>query len=564
MSLLLTASTLLAALQEPAPERVIVPPSTVLVPGGNTTIGSTREEILALLKEAPQHQPKVRSFDAETPQHRLNVPDFHLMVTEVTNEQFLAFVVATGFPPPILWADKAALTRAHVEHARAEQEKIDAAERENRQPPERTPLDETAWWERNWSKLDWRMPEELQLAPVVYVDHAEALAYCHWAGMRLPSEVEFQRAVRGNGKDPYPWGEEWMERVPRPGCEAAPPRAALSDVGGLNAPVAVGSYPAGISEQGVFDLIGNVWEWTSSRYAPFAGFEANEYRVGKGRDDVLTPTAIWDDELRIAAGGSFEMDHWVARATVRRGTSRSEKTLGLGFRCAATARAGLDTAGLILESHVPRAAARVKELAWASERAFGIDSWTCSASSAPGAPPGYAVVHGYRHVVFVPVEKLSESQPEPLARASLIAPFPFGLLSTSERLLAPALEPGLYLLSYRAAGRAPRERLEPDQVLQVNAIESVVDVEHESVLFHDAYSGELVASRPVALCEFDDAEDPGSFSFGSEVVSEDAGSAPVGRLALDACVDSSLRGRVLRVVLELEIDSEAAASSWRR
>ena len=104
--------------------------------------------------------------------------------------------------------------------------------------------------EAPWDKL----PTDLRL-PVTGVRLAEADAYCAWRhpnGGRLPTEDEWEAAARGYGGRKYPWGSDWKPNV--------------ANVGGT-APVPVGSYPGGKTlEGGVEDLIGNVWEWTSTEH----------------------------------------------------------------------------------------------------------------------------------------------------------------------------------------------------------------------------------------------------------------------------------------------------------
>ncbi len=564
-----TIALLLLSFSVQAPESAVstTPPSTVLVKGGTTVVGSTPEEILALLKEAPSYQPMVRAFDAETPQHEEQVGDVHLMVSEVTNEQYLAFVQATGFGPPLLWADDQALIDGRQEHARREAAKIDLAKQENRAPPERERFDEARWWSANWSDRPWAMPEELALVPVVYVDHGEALAYCRWAGMRLPTELEFQRAVRGKTKNSYPWGEDWLpkERIVRAAKEKPALRAATSET--VNAPTRVGSYPAGASQDGIFDLIGNVWEWTSSAYMPWKGFQENEYRVS--RDTVLKEAAQWEPEQCVAVGGSYGQDHYIGRAAVRRGTPRDETALGLGFRCASTERAAVDIADAILQSDVSGSSHAPAEIGYSTAATIGMDQWLVAPSSVAGAPAGYQVIRGYRYLLFTPVAKLAESQAEPFARASLESPIHLGFLATSEPLLEPALPPGTYFLVYRAAGHAAREERVAEDFRGALSTAGV-DLDRDNFLFFDPRTSAVAAAIPVLRCEFDKPGSGGHLSFaaapppaeGESAAAPGAEKEP--RLSLEAEVESGLRARVLRIAMTFRLPPEHAASAWRK
>ena len=105
----------------------------------------------------------------------------------------------------------------------------------------------------------------------VYVSHAEAAAYARFAGKALPTEAQFHRAAYGTpegGERAYPWGDD----------------PSFVDRGNFNFgqwdPAAVGSYPRGRSAFGVEDMLGNGWEWTSTHFEPFAGFESFPFYPG--------------------------------------------------------------------------------------------------------------------------------------------------------------------------------------------------------------------------------------------------------------------------------------------
>jgi len=98
----------------------------------------------------------------------------------------------------------------------------------------------------------------------VYVSQAEAAAYARWRGARLPTEAEFQRAAYGSpeGERPHPWGDA-----------AADASRGLFDFASWD-PEPAGTHPKGASAWGIHDLVGNGWEWTSTPFAPFPGFQA--------------------------------------------------------------------------------------------------------------------------------------------------------------------------------------------------------------------------------------------------------------------------------------------------
>ena len=210
-----------------------------------------------------------RFYPEEAPAHRASVAAFELDRHPVTNRQFAEFVDATGY-----------LTVA--------ERRLDAAEYPHLSEAERAPgslafrptagpvdlRDWRAWWE--WTPgASWRHPfgPSSDLAgrdehPVVQVCFTDATAYAVWAGKRLPTEVEWERAAQANAKDTdYAWGDElspagdlfantWQGSFPYRNTGA----------GGWVGTSPVGSFPA--NDLGLIDMIGNVWEWTSSVFTP--------------------------------------------------------------------------------------------------------------------------------------------------------------------------------------------------------------------------------------------------------------------------------------------------------
>ena len=158
--------------------------------------------------------PGTFGWDNEFPQHRVHVDAFSVSPLNITNREYLEFIGATGSKSPHFWSDN--LFRGMFA---------------------RTPLD-----------MD---------APV-WVTHEEATAYAQWRGMRLPTEAEYQRAW---GDARFPWGDD--EPAARHGN---------FDFRSWD-PTPAGSHPAGVSPWGVHDLVGDGWEWTSTPFAGFDGFE---------------------------------------------------------------------------------------------------------------------------------------------------------------------------------------------------------------------------------------------------------------------------------------------------
>lgn len=262
----------------------IVTADEVVIPGGEFVMG-TSDEPWAL--------------DNERPAHVVNVPAFAMDTTPVTNGQFLEFIGDGGYERPELWSERGWEHRGAAGLAAPQFWEDDGC---------------GTWWRRRFGVLE---PLHLH-EPVVHVCFFEAQAYARWAGKRLPTEAEWEKAARWDPVSQrsrrYPWGD-------------AEPDEATANLGQrFLGPAVVGSYPAGASSLGVHQLIGDVWEWTSSSFEPYPGFTAFPYREYS--------EVFFGGDYKVLRGGSFGTDSVACRGTFRNWDHPVRRQIFSGFRLA--------------------------------------------------------------------------------------------------------------------------------------------------------------------------------------------------------------------------------------
>ena len=236
----------------------------VLVPAGEFWMGSDDKD------------------DNEKPLHKVQVEAFYIDKYPVTNASFARFVEETGY--------------------------VTEAEEANK-----------GWiWQSEWREVQgacWRRPtgpgsgiDDRLDHPVVLVSWNDARAYCEWAGKRLPTEAEWEKAARGSDARKWPWGSEWD------------PTRLNSGERGHGTTTAVGYYTSGLSFYGISDMAGNVWEWVDEWYKPYPGSACKDDDFG--------------EKYRILRGGSWDSFGHNARCANRTRNLQRACVNVNGFRCA--------------------------------------------------------------------------------------------------------------------------------------------------------------------------------------------------------------------------------------
>ncbi|MFT4083582.1 MAG: formylglycine-generating enzyme family protein [Nocardioides sp.] len=273
--------------------------------------------------EMGDHTGEGYAADGERPVHRVTLPAYRIDAGCVTNADFARFVKATGY---LTTAEREGFSA--VFHLAFEGDASDILGR----------AEETPWW-LGVRGACWRAPEgpgsgigRRSHHPVVHVSHADALAYCAWAGTRLPTEAEWEYAARGGlaGRR-LPWGDEL-----RPDGEFRchiwqgdfPTRASMAD-GFLTTAPARHFEPNGY---GLYQSVGNVWEWCADWFA------ADYYTMVAESTTVVDPRGPRSGVARVMRGGSYLChDSYCHRYRVSaRSSSLPDSTAAnLGFRCVA-------------------------------------------------------------------------------------------------------------------------------------------------------------------------------------------------------------------------------------
>ncbi len=258
-------------------------PGMVRFPGGSVEIGT---------------HDRSAAYDNERPRHTLDLTPFWIDRYPVTNGEFAAFIEAGGYSTRAYWSESG----------------WDWVTKSGAQAPMYWSRKDGEWYSRTMDRSGLVPPTH----PVCHVCYHEAEAFARFAGKRLPTEFEWEAAASwdpvSNRKLSYPWGEQ------------APSRE-LANVDQLSFGTRpVGCYQHNVSPLGCYGMIGDVWEWTSTDFGPYPGFQSFPY--------AEYSEAFFGTEYKVLRGGSWATRPGAIRATFRNWDYPIRRQLFSGFRCA--------------------------------------------------------------------------------------------------------------------------------------------------------------------------------------------------------------------------------------
>lgn len=283
-----------------------------LIPAGEFAMGSNKEENAAMWREANALNPygfNDRLYIDEHPSHKVNLPAYLIDKYEVTNAQYLDFAVTTRHNVPVTWTQNGySDSSEYLSYLSLDNLRQIASDKFN--------LDKDTTQMSQQELL--RDIEKLQTArdplPVTSVSWKDANDFCRWAGKRLPSEAEWEKAARGPKGFEYPWGNTWDPK--KINAMSENPDAPYS---------AVGSFLADKSPYGVYDMAGNVAEWVEDWYDAYPGAEPSDIK-------------FFGKIQRVVRGGMTSSGHYDSLSVVFRTARRTHllpqtALIDLGFRC---------------------------------------------------------------------------------------------------------------------------------------------------------------------------------------------------------------------------------------
>ncbi|HEY8184748.1 MAG TPA: ergothioneine biosynthesis protein EgtB [Pyrinomonadaceae bacterium] len=283
---------------KPAPVSAVKVEGMAEIEGGLYWLGYDRQ---VHSRQSTVHSPSSYdfAFDNEKPAHQVFLQDYALDRRLVSNGDFLAFIQDSGYQNFRWWFS----------------EGWETVNREQWRAPLYWEPYDGSWMIRDFSGL--HPVESKANEPVSHVSFFEASAFAKWAGKRLPTEAEWEKAATfdptTNERNAFPWGNEGIDET----------KANLFETG-LWAPAPIGAFPAGQNRYGCQQMIGDVWEWTTSDYVPYPGFKS-EFEEYNDK---------WFVNQKVLRGGSYATPGVHIRSTYRNFFHAHERWMVSGFRCA--------------------------------------------------------------------------------------------------------------------------------------------------------------------------------------------------------------------------------------
>jgi len=283
---------------KPAPKSVETVTGMVEIEGGLFELGYGGGMGVSPMTHA-QDARATFAWDNEKPAHKVWLEDFSIDRAPVSVGDYLEFMNAGGYKD-FRWWHSAGWEKVNTEHWQA---------------PLYWEQHDGEWMIRDFAGLHRAIDKTNE--PVSHVSFLEASAYAKWAGKRLPTEAEWEKAVTFSGssdtKHEFPWGDAAPDDL----------KANLFE-NGLWSVAPIGAFPSGQTANGCHQMIGDVWEWTTSDYVPYPGFKS----------DFDEYNDKWFVGQKVLRGGSFATPQIHIRSTYRNFFYPHERWMISGFRCA--------------------------------------------------------------------------------------------------------------------------------------------------------------------------------------------------------------------------------------
>jgi len=410
-------------------------------------MGTSSKEALKWAMFFSPHNEKLalralKNTGSELGETDIDVEPFYMSRYAVTNEQYIRFVKATGARFPFHWWKRGA-TVNFEEHRKKIFEafpNLDAGDRVN------APL---YYWEDFWKseKLKYEIPKGEEKYPVVFVSWRDALQYAAWAGMRMPTEIEWTYAANGGERKTFVFGDAWSEQVLESLKMQTFRDTKLKPVGAMGA-LARGPFGHG-------DMVGQVWEWViplgfKPQTSPkLFEKEYKKLRKNKKYGQKLPDALNFRNEYAVAKGGSFysfsTKDFVQARINCRAPLDTKQTMEGLGFRVAKTLRPAYDMSVSRLKSSYPPYISEAKEPNYGGQ--IGWERYQLEGSG--------DIIANYEALSVIPINYLSftkNPRPSEITASSHIRPLELAVVISTEDLISPAVKKGTYVTYMRQAG----------------------------------------------------------------------------------------------------------------